>query len=150
MSYHSNRVGGVKMRKSSAVLAGLLVVFMVSLPVAAEAHWRGGRVFFGFGAGLLTGYLLAPRPVYVVPPVYVPPPPVSYPYYVPMPAPRSPSVSAYSNNRTDVGPPPGDRPKCREWGLIERHLKDRWNSYSGTWQAVPVEKWGWIDVPCTK
>jgi hypothetical protein len=136
------------MKKRIVAMVCLAAVFLVALPAAADAHWRGGRVFLGFGAGLLTGYLLAPRPVYEAPPVYMVPPPAYYPSYVPAPSPQYPPVSAYSNKPTESVPQPSAHEKCREWRLIERHYKDRWDSYSGRWQAVPVEKWGWVDVPC--
>ena len=140
--------GGAKMGNNRRVAVCLIVVFLISLPVAADAHWRGGRVFLGFGAGLLTGYLLGPRPLYVTHPVYVAPSPVCYPPYVPAPAPTYPPVSGYSNNISKPVPPLCTQSKCREWRLIRRYSKDRWDSDSGRWQSVPVEKWGWVEVPC--
>jgi hypothetical protein len=139
------------MKKTTLVTVGFLIVALVSLPVVADAHWGGGGLFLGFGAGLLTGYLLAPSPVYVAPPVYAaPPPPVYYPSYVPAPAPPpAPPVSEYSNRTSEAVPPPASESKCREWRLIERRLVDRWDSYSGRWQSIPVEKWGWVEVPCS-
>ena len=60
------------MDKIKFLFVGLLAVSLISVPVVAEAHWHhGGGAILGFGAGLLTGYLFAPRPVYVAPPVYV-------------------------------------------------------------------------------
>ena len=131
------------MEKIKLLLVGLLAVSLVSVPVMAEAHWHhgGGGLFLGFGAGLLSGYLLAPRPVYVAPPpVYVPAPPPPY----------QPPESGYSYGTTQAVPPPSARGTCREWRMIARHLEDRWDSYAGRWQSVPVEKWGWVDKPCTQ
>jgi hypothetical protein len=75
---------GSKMKKVKSVTAGLLIIFLLSLPVVAGAEWRHGEgAFLGFGAGLITGYLLAPRPTYVASPVYVAPPPVVQTYPIP-------------------------------------------------------------------
>jgi hypothetical protein len=134
------------MKKIKGFIAGLVIISLVSLPVIAAAHSHGsGGAFFGFGVGLLSGFLLAPKPVYVVPPVYVAPPPAVY-AQMPNP-PQGPAA------QTPSGPPapsPGAQAKCREWRLIDRHLEDRWDSYAGKWQSVPVEKWGWVEVPCEK
>jgi hypothetical protein len=93
-----------KMRRSKRVL-GLIAIGGATLGLAtpADAHRRGGGVFFGFSAG--PGYpyyrpppaYYAPRyyppPVYYVPPpVYYGPPPTYYyapppTYYVPPPPP---------------------------------------------------------------
>ena len=141
------------MEKAKVIAACLLILSLVSLPVVAEARGGAGALL-GFGAGLITGYLFAPRPVYVAPPVYaappvyVTPPPVSPPDYVPAPAPPTPPASGYSDSANTAGPPPGTQTQCREWRLIDRHLEDRWDSYYGKWQQVPVERWGWVEVPC--
>lgn len=147
------------MKKIALALAAVLFLFAVFSP-AADAHWRGGgRVFLGFGAGLLTGYLFAPRvyypaPVYVPPPVYVtptyvtPPPVVEYSspaYGQPPVAPGPPP--GYTEN-ANIPPPPGPQSKCREWRLMERRYEDRWDSWSGGYRTVPVEKWGWAEIPC--
>jgi hypothetical protein len=144
------------MKKKSLLVIGALVFSLAFLPVSADAHWRGGGgVFLGFGTGLLTGYLFAPRPVYVAPPVYVPPPVYASPppvVYVPAPPPPAPPVSGYTQppppNVASAPPLPGAQNKCREWKMIERRFEDRWDSYNGRWQSVPIEKWGWMDVPC--
>lgn len=135
------------MKKTKIIAVFMLIICLVFLPVAADARNGGGRILFGFGAGLLTGYLFAPRPVYVPPPVYAAPPPVSSPDYPPAPL-APPRVYEYSTDANAAGPPPGSQAKCREWRLLDRHLVDRWDSYYGRWRQVPVEKWGWIDVPC--
>ncbi len=115
--------------KGLKILAvGLLILSVISVPVLADAHWGAGGVFLGFGAGLLTGALLAPRPVYVAPPVYPAPPAV----YQPAPADASGPISA----------------PCREWRLIDRHWENRWDPYYRTWRRVPVDRWGWVGVPC--
>jgi hypothetical protein len=151
-----NVLGGEEMKMAKAVFIGLLIVLLVSVPVAAEAHWAyGGGAILGFGAGLITGLVLAPRPVYVAPPVYyAPPPPVVYrssPYYAPAPAPPGPAAHGYSNNAdvSTVNPPPPGQSRCREWRLIDQHWQNRWDSYSGRWQNVLVERWGWVGVPCS-
>jgi hypothetical protein len=143
------------MRTAKLVFIGLLILLLVSVPVAAEAHWgHGGGAILGFGLGLFTGLVLAPRPVYVSPPVYyAPPPPAvyhSYPYYVPAPAFPGPAASGYSNNAavSPANSPPPGQARCREWRLIGRHWQNRWDSYSGRWQTVLVERWGWVGVPC--
>jgi hypothetical protein len=130
------------MKKIKFLLVGLLAVSLISVPALAEAHWHhgGGGVILGFGAGLLSGYLFAPRPVYVAPPVYVPAPP----------PPVQPPEFGYHGSGYEAGPPPSARGTCREWRRIDRHLEDRWDSYSGRWQSVPVEKWGWVDAPCNR
>ena len=58
----------LKMKKVKVVTGGLLMIFLFSQPVAAYAHWSGAGTFLGFGTGLITGYLLAPKPAYVAPP----------------------------------------------------------------------------------
>ena len=158
----------LKMKRVQFVTAGLLIIFLLSFPVVADAEWHhGGGAFLGFGAGLITGYLFAPRPVSVASPVYVPPPPVvqiypdvaqASPDKVPVPPPEltpppamappppAPSTSGYSGSST--APAPGNQETCREWKMIDRHMEDRWDSYSGRWQQVAVERWGWVEVPC--
>lgn len=159
----------LKMKKVKVVIAGLSIILLFSLPVVAYAHWNGGGAFLGFGTGLITGYLLAPRSAYVAPPVYVAPPPAAeaYPDVVqaspdkaPVPPPEqtpppemvpppppAPPPSGYSGG--GPAPEPGSRARCREWKMIDRHLEDRWDSYSGKWRQVPVEKWDWVEVPCS-
>jgi len=134
------------MKKIKIAAAGLLIIFLFSLPAVADAHWRyGGGLFWGFGAGLLTGYLFAPRPVYVAPPVYGAPPEG----YIPAPPPPNrPPEYGYRDSTGEAAPPPSAQGKCREWRLIDRHLEDRWDPYYGRWRQVPVEKWGWAEVPC--
>jgi len=124
------------MRKIITISIGLLLIFLLTLPPAAEAsrRGRGGGVILGFGAGLLTGFLFTPRAVVVPPPVY----------YAPVPAPTPPPVYGYSER----APQPGAQAKCREWSLLERRYQDSWDPYYGRWRSVPVEKWGWADVPC--
>ncbi len=150
-------LGGTKMKGKFSISVGLAVLLIAFTAVPpAEAHWRhyggGGGVILGFGAGLATGIILAPRPVYVPPPVYVVPPPVVvYPspnYYPPAPPPQEPPASGYEQQSTVVPPPPAANGNCREWRMIDRHLEDRWDSYYGRWQTVPVERWGWVEVPC--
>ena len=122
------------MKKTKMIAVFLLIIGLIFLPVAADAHGGGGRIFFGFGAGLLTGYLFAPRPVYVAPP------PVSSPDYPPVPL-TPPRVYEYSTDaNAAAGPPPSSQAKCREWRLLDRHLEDRWDSFYGRWRQVPVEK----------
>jgi hypothetical protein len=151
------------MKKTSLVIVGALVFSICFLPAPAAIGWYGhghghgygyGGVFWGFGAGFLTGYLVAPRPVYVAPvyiapPVYASPPPV---VYIPAPPPTAPPVLGYTQppppNVASAPPSPGAQNKCREWKMIERRFEDRWDSYNGRWQTVPIEKWGWVDVPC--
>lgn len=150
-------LGGIKMKGKFSISVGLAVLLIAFTSVPpAEAHWRhyggGGRVFLGFGVGLATGLILAPRPVYVSPPVYVAPPPVvDYPsanYYPPAPPPQEPPASGYEQQSAVIPPPPEANGNCREWRMIDRHLEDRWDSYYGRWRAVPVERWGWAEVPC--
>lgn len=126
------------MKKIIRIGVCLLLVSLLCLPAAAEAHRHGsgGDVFLGFGVGLLTGYLFAPRTVVAAPPVYYAP-------YPPAP-PAAPPVNGYSYH----APQPGTHAKCREWRLLERHYQDTWDSYYGRWRTVPVEKWGWMEVPC--
>jgi hypothetical protein len=133
------------MKKIIRIGAYLVFVSLLCLPSMAEAHWRGGggRVFWGFGAGLLTGYLFAPRTVVMSPPAYPVYSPVYPAPYVAAPA-AAPRVYGYSESV----PQPGAHAKCREWRLLERHYRDTWDSYSGRWRALPVEKWGWVEVPC--
>lgn len=146
-----------KIKKAQWVTAGLLIVLLFSLPAAANAR---GEFFIEFGAGLLTGYLLAPRPIYVAPPAYVLPPQVVqiYPGTGPtpppgqapppevIPPPPAPPTSGYAGSATP--PEPNNQAKCREWRNVDRRLEDRWDSYSGKWQQVPVEKWDWVEIPC--
>ena len=145
------------MKKAKWVTAGLLLILFFSLPAAANAP---GGFFLGFGTGLLTGYLAAPRPVYVAPPVYVAQPQLVqvYPENAPAPpaeqtpppavgeAPPVPSPFGYSGSAT--APAPGNQAKCREWKMIDRHFEDRWDSYYRKSRQVPVEKWDWVEVPC--
>jgi hypothetical protein len=137
------------MKKTKTIAVFILILCLVLLPVAADARGGGGRFLFGFGAGLLTGYLFVPRPVYVPPPVYAAPPSVSSPEYYPAPVPP-PAAYEYSTDARAAGPPPSSEAKCREWRMLDRRLEDRWDSYYGRWRQVPVEKWGWIDVPCNR
>jgi len=81
----------------------LSTILLVSMPAVADARGAfGGGLILGLGAGLITGLVLAPTPVYVAPPAYyAPPPPAVYPYYpsyVPAPVPPNPAVSDYSNS----------------------------------------------------
>jgi len=115
----------------------ILAVLLISMPAAADAHWsfRGGLIV-GLGAGIVTGYILAPKPVPAVPPDhYAPPPPVvspRYPGYAPAPvASPHPAPSA-----------------CREWTVVSRHWEKRWDGSGGAWRDVLVERWGWAGVPC--
>ena len=145
-----------KIKKLKWATMGLVILLLFPLP--AYANPRGDH-FWGFGLGLLTGYLFAPRPVYVAPPVYASPPEVAqvYPSNIPEPpigpvrqpelVPSPPSTSGYTGG--GAGPAPGNEAKCREWRMIDRHLEDRWDSYYGKWRQVPVEKWGWVEVPCS-
>ncbi len=130
------------MRTITRVSICLLIASLVFLPTAAEAHRQGGQVFWGFGVGLLTGYLFAPRTVVVAPPAVVAPAPVYRAPYVP--APTASPVYRYSNS----APRPDANAKCREWRLIERYHQDSWDAYAGKWRSTPVEKWGWVEVPC--
>ena len=148
-----------RIKKIIVVTAGLLMILSFSLPAAAAAAGARGDSFTGFGAGLLAGYLPAPRPIYVVPPAYPLPPqvvqiypdpgPTSSPSQGPPPEvmpPPPPSASGYASS----APPPGpdDQMKCREWRMVERRSEDRWDSNLGKWQQVPVEKWDWVEIPC--
>lgn len=135
------------MKKTRIIVVSMLIICLILLPLVASAHGPG-RFLFGFGAGLLTGYLFVPRPVYVPPPVYAAPPPVTE--YVPTPAPPPAAVREYATDgpQAAAGPPPGPEEKCREWKLLDRHLEDQWDSYYGRWRQVPVERWGWAEVPC--
>ena len=143
----------MKTAKVASIL--LVIVLLVSTPAVADAHWGfAGGWIFGLGTGLITGYALAPRPVYAVPPAYyAPPPPVVYPYYpsyVPAPVRPNPPANGYSNNAA-VAPsalPPAGQSGCREWKLINRHWEKRWDSNNGIWQNVMVERWGWVGVQC--
>ena len=130
------------MKKIARFAAGLVIICLVFLPALAEAggHGGGGAVV-GFGVGLLSGILLAPRPVYVPTPVIVTAPQAYYGQPSIVPAVPAPAAGPAT-------PPPGTESKCREWRLIERHFEDRWDSSAGKWQSVPVEKWGWVEVPC--
>ena len=93
-------LGGRKMKTAKLAFAGLLITLLVSMPVAADAHWGfGGGLVLGLGTGLITGFAFAPRPVYVAPPVYYAPPPPAgyYPSYVPPPAAPNSTAYGYSN-----------------------------------------------------
>ena len=140
------------MKMVRIVFIGLSIALLVSVPVVADAHWNfGGGLILGLGTGIMTGFALAPRPVYVAPPVYyAPPPPVMYRYYpVAAPVPLGPATYGYSQGPTasSANPPPGQS-SWREWKLIHRHLEKRWDPYYGRWQKVLVERWGWVVVPC--
>jgi hypothetical protein len=144
------------MRTGKLVFTGLLIALLVSVPVAADAHWAfGGGLILGLGTGLITGFAFAPRPVYVAPPVYyAPPPPAvyrSYPYSVPAPVPPDPTAYGSSNspNISSANAPPAGQSSCREWKLINRHWEKRWDGYYGRWQTVFVERWGWVGAPCS-
>jgi hypothetical protein len=67
------------------------------------------------------------------PPTAVPPPP-------------TPSTSSELGSTT--APPPGDQAKCREWKMIERRMEYKFDSSTGQYREVPVEKWDWVEVPC--
>ncbi len=158
----------LKKKKVKVITGGLLMIFLFSQPVVAYGHWSGAGAVLGFGTGLITGYLLAPKSAYAVPPAYVAPPPAAQPYpevaqaspdNVPAPPPGqtpppemlpppppAPPPSGYSGG--GPVPAPGNQAKCREWKMIDRHLENRWDSYSGKWRQVPVEKWDWVEVPC--
>jgi hypothetical protein len=146
-----------KMKKIIQVAAGLLIILL--LPAAAAAASARGDFFIGFGAGLLAGYLPAPRPIYVAPPAYTLPPqvvqiypdsgPTSSPGQGPPPGvipPPVPSAPEYAHSAPP--PDPDAQAKCREWRVVERRSEDRWDSNSGKWQQVPVEKWDWVEIPC--
>ncbi len=143
------------MKRGKLSLVILLITLLVSVPVVADAHWGfpGGWIF-GLGLGFMTGYAVAPRPVYVAPPVYyAPPPPAVYPYYPSyVPAPAAPSPSSYNYSNTTAiapsAPPPVGQSGCREWKLINRHWEKRWDPNYGVWNNVMVERWGWVGVPC--
>jgi len=133
----------------------LSAILLVSMPAVADARGGfGGGLILGLGAGLITGLVLAPTPVYVAPPAYyAPPPPGVYPYYpsyVPAPAPPNPPGYDYSNNAAVAppAPPPAGQSGCREWKLVDRHWEKRWDSNYGIWRNVLVERWGWAGVPC--
>lgn len=132
-----------------------MIALLISVPVAAEAHWHyGGGFILGLGAGLITGFALAPGPVYVAPPVYrAPPPPAVYPYYpsyVAPPVPPDPTAYSFTNppSASSVTPPPAGGVGCREWKVVDRHRENRWDPYYGRWRTVVVERWGWVGVPC--
>ncbi len=141
------------MKTTKGIFFGFLVILLVAVPVVADAHGFGGGAILGFGLGLFTGLAVAPRPVYVGPPMYYAPPPVvysPYPYYAPAPVPPSPGAYGYSNRAN--GPsanlsPPGQS-RCRDWRMIDRHWENRWDASYGRWRAVLVERWGWAEGPC--
>ncbi len=145
------------MKKMKWVASVLLILpLLLAVPGPADAGgWHGGGagLFWGFGAGLLSGYLLAPRPVYVAPaPVYVAPPPaVEYAppaaTYYPAP-PLAPAAAQQETAQLSAAPPPGNQPMCREWKMIENRTDYQWDSYYGRYRAVPVQRWGWVEIPC--
>ncbi len=127
---------------------GSLILLVVAVPAAADAH-GGGLAVLGFGLGLFTGLAVAPGVVYGGPVYYAPPPPVIYPSYpvsayVTVPAPSTPPSYGYSR----AIPPPSGKSTCREWSLINRRWEKRWDPNFGRWRNVLVEKWGWVAVPC--
>jgi hypothetical protein len=142
------------MKKKIKWVASVLLILPVFLATPALAgyyhHGGGGAAFFGFGVGLLSGFLLAPRPVYVAPaPVYAaPPPPVQYappgPVYPPPPAAAAPPETA----QMATAPPPGNQSMCREWRMIENRTDYQWDAYYGRYRTVPVQRWGWVEIPC--
>ena len=153
--------------KKLIVLAVALLALAAQFPASpAQAHWRGGAPLWGFGAGLLTGYLFAPRPVYTAPPVTVYPQlprpayyPANNPYPVYPPVAEAPPYGTYTPpvaqqtpppayQKSAVPPPPGSESSCREWKMTERRTERRWDPVSGTWREAPVEKWGWVEIPC--
>ncbi|MGE5252706.1 MAG: hypothetical protein ACM3N7_01990 [Planctomycetaceae bacterium] len=138
---------------------GLMGALLIAVPAVAEAHGGfGWGVGLGLGLGLLTGWAFAPGPVYAVPygapPVHYSPPPAVYRYnpvyYYPPPAPPPPGSygNTGSSQVSSSTVPPAGQSKCREWRMINRRWENRWDSYSGSWRAVLVEKWGWVEVPC--
>jgi len=142
------------MKTAKLISVSLLVILLVSVPAAANAHWGfGGGAILGLGLGLLTGLALAPIAVHAGPVYYVPPPPAvyrPYSYSVPAPLPPGPPPYGYSNNPnvSSAYPPPTGPLRCRAWRLINRHQENRWDPYYGRWRTVLVERWGWVGVPC--
>ena len=152
-----SRGGRAMKREVKFVFVGLLIVLLVAVPVAADAHGGfGGGAILGLGLGLFTGLALAPRPIYVgpaYPSYYVTPPPVAYRYYPdPPPLPPEPAAYGYATNAegTYASPPPTGQSRCREWRMVQRHWENRWDAYYGRWRPVLVERWGWAGVPCGK
>jgi hypothetical protein len=145
----NKRTGVTDMKKASLLIVGVLAFSLALWPTLAGAHYRGGT-YWSFG----TAFIFAPRPVYIAPPVYVAPPVSAFPppvVYAPVPTSPAPPASGYNQSPppdVSAGPPPAAQNKCREWKMIERRFEDRFDSYNGKWQLVPVEKWGWVDVPC--
>ncbi len=132
------------------VLTFVVIVLLAFMPVVADAHGGfGGGAVLGFGLGLFTGFAFAPRPVYVAPAYYYPPPPVGY--YPPAPtAPPEPAAYGYSGQSeiAPAAPAPAGQSKCREWRPVSRRWENRWDSYYGRWRPVLVERWGWAERPC--
>jgi hypothetical protein len=61
----------------------------------------------------------------------------------PPPVPPTPSEPGGT-----VASAPGDQAKCREWKIIDRHMESKLDPSTGQYREVPVEKWGWVEVPC--
>jgi len=138
------------MKTLKLVFAIAVIVLLAFTPVVADAHGGfGGGAILGFGLGLFTGFAFAPRPVYVGPVYYAPPPPIPYRYSF-APIPPDPAAYGYANSAEGISanPPPAGQSTCREWRPIYRRWENRWDSYYGRWRPVLVERWGWASVPC--
>jgi hypothetical protein len=142
--------------KYKFINGGLLVFFLLAWVAFAEAH---EGFIGGFESEGPTGYLATPGPVYKplansAPPqqmaqVYPGSAPAPSPGQTPpieVPPPPPPSPSGYPDSA--AAPTPGNQAKCREWKMIDRHFEDRWDSNSGKWRQVPIEKWDWVETPC--
>ncbi len=142
----------MKLKIIIMMTAGLLVIFPLLPADAIAAGARGGTL-------LLVGYLPGAGPTYVAPPANPLPPQVVQVYPDLGPAssrgqgpssevmpPPSPSDPEYASSIPSPGP--DGQMKCREWRMVERRLEERWDSNSGKWPQVPVEKWDWVDTPC--
>ncbi len=46
-------------------------------------------------------------------------------------------------------PPPGAENKCREWKMVERRTEYQFDPATGNYREVPLEKWDWVEIPCT-